>query len=78
VSRCLLGYELTMNFDFPYLAASITEFWRRWHMSLSIWLRDYLYIPLGGNRGSKLSTYRNLLIHHAARRPMDTAPTGRS
>lgn len=58
----LLGYELTPNFDFPYFAKSITDFWRRWHISLSTWLRDYLYIPLGGNRGSKIFTCRNLLL----------------
>lgn len=58
----LLGYELTINFDFPYFSRSITEFWRRWHISLSTWLRDYLYISLGGNRGSKLFTYRNLML----------------
>ena len=61
VSR-LLGYELCDNFAFPYLSASITDFWRRWHISLSSWLRDYLYISLGGNRGSKLFTYRNLML----------------
>ncbi len=61
VSR-LLGYELCVNFSFPYFSNSITEFWRRWHMSLSSWLRDYLYISLGGNRGSKLFTYRNLML----------------
>ncbi len=58
----LLGYELGPNFNFPYFAASATEFWRRWHISLSSWLRDYLYIPLGGNRGSRLFTYRNLML----------------
>jgi alginate O-acetyltransferase complex protein AlgI len=58
----LLGYELTLNFNFPYFADSITDFWRRWHISLSTWLRDYLYISLGGNRGSKLFTYRNLML----------------
>jgi alginate O-acetyltransferase complex protein AlgI len=58
----LLGYELTVNFNFPYFAANITEFWRRWHISLSTWLRDYLYISLGGNRGSKIFTYRNLMF----------------
>ena len=58
----LLGYELTENFHFPYFSASITEFWRRWHISLSTWLRDYLYISLGGNRGSKAFTYRNLML----------------
>jgi D-alanyl-lipoteichoic acid acyltransferase DltB (MBOAT superfamily) len=61
-SARLLGYELTANFNFPYFAANITDFWRRWHISLSTWLRDYLYIPLGGNRGSKLFTYRNLML----------------
>jgi alginate O-acetyltransferase complex protein AlgI len=61
VSR-LLGYELCQNFAFPYFSATITDFWRRWHMSLSSWLRDYLYISLGGNRGSKLFTYRNLML----------------
>ncbi len=58
----LLGYELTKNFDFPYFAASSTEFWRRWHISLSTWLRDYLYISLGGNRGAKAFVYRNLML----------------
>jgi alginate O-acetyltransferase complex protein AlgI len=61
VSR-LLGVELVVNFRQPYLARNITDFWRRWHISLSDWLRDYLYIPLGGNRGGAASTYRNLLI----------------
>lgn len=58
----LFGYELPFNFNMPYVARSITEFWRRWHISLSSWLRDYLYITLGGNRGSRLKTYRNLFI----------------
>jgi alginate O-acetyltransferase complex protein AlgI len=58
----LLGYELTINFDFPYLARSITSFWRRWHISLSTWFRDYLYIPLGGSRGSTGATLRNLFL----------------
>jgi D-alanyl-lipoteichoic acid acyltransferase DltB (MBOAT superfamily) len=58
----MLGYELTANFNFPYFSASITDFWRRWHISLSTWLRDYLYIPLGGNRGSRLFTYRNVMV----------------
>lgn len=61
-SARLLGYELTLNFNFPYFAQHITEFWRRWHISLSTWLRDYLYISLGGNRGSKWFTYRNLML----------------
>jgi len=58
----MLGFELPDNFDYPYLSKSITEFWRRWHMTLSRWLRDYLYIPLGGSRGGPLATYRNLFI----------------
>jgi len=58
----LLGFHFPVNFRQPYLAVSITDFWRRWHISLSSWLRDYLYIPLGGNRHGKLQTYRNLMI----------------
>ena len=58
----MLGYRLGENFDAPYLASNITAFWRRWHISLSSWLRDYLYIPLGGNRGSRLTMYRNILL----------------
>jgi alginate O-acetyltransferase complex protein AlgI len=57
-----LGYPLPQNFDHPYASASVTEFWRRWHMTLSRWLRDYLYVGLGGNRGGRLATYRNLLL----------------
>ncbi len=58
----LFGIDLMRNFNRPYLAANITEFWRRWHISLSTWLRDYLYIPLGGNRNGVFNTYRNLLL----------------
>lgn len=58
----LLGIELMRNFDHPYFASSITEFWRRWHISLSTWLRDYLYIPLGGNRRGTFNAYRNTMI----------------
>jgi alginate O-acetyltransferase complex protein AlgI len=58
----MLGFKLPVNFNLPYFAANITEFWRRWHISLSSWLRDYLYVPLGGNRGGKLTTYRNLML----------------
>lgn len=58
----LLGFTFPQNFDAPYSATSITDFWRRWHMTLSRWLRDYLYIPLGGNRGSRIFTYRNLML----------------
>lgn len=57
-----MGYHFNTNFDFPYKSATITEFWRRWHISLSSWLRDYLYIPLGGSRRGRLRTYLNLLI----------------
>ena len=58
----LFGIRLPENFDRPYASRSITEFWRRWHMSLSRWFRDYLYIPLGGNRGTQRRTYLNLAI----------------
>jgi D-alanyl-lipoteichoic acid acyltransferase DltB (MBOAT superfamily) len=58
----VLGFTFPRNFRMPYMSLSITEFWRRWHMSLSSWLRDYLYIPLGGNRGSNAQTYRNLVM----------------
>ena len=58
----LMGFRFPQNFNIPYVADSIQDFWRRWHMSLSRWLRDYLYIPLGGNRRGRLATYRNLLI----------------
>lgn len=57
----LFGYYIPKNFDYPYAALSIADFWRRWHMSLSFWLRDYLYIPLGGNRLGRVKTYRNLI-----------------
>jgi alginate O-acetyltransferase complex protein AlgI len=58
----LFGYRFPPNFNYPYRAASVTEFWRRWHMSLSFWLRDYVYIPIGGNRGGTLFVCRNLMI----------------
>jgi alginate O-acetyltransferase complex protein AlgI len=58
----LFGYELPINFNQPYFADSFTDFWRRWHISLSSWLRDYLYIPLGGNRKGDYRTYLNLMI----------------
>lgn len=57
-----MGFRLPVNFNSPYKAANITDFWRRWHISLSSWLRDYLYIPLGGNRKGKVRTYVNLFI----------------
>jgi alginate O-acetyltransferase complex protein AlgI len=61
-SARLLNVELIQNFRQPYLSRSVTEFWRRWHISLSNWLRDYLYIPLGGNRGQPSRTYLNLMV----------------
>jgi alginate O-acetyltransferase complex protein AlgI len=61
-SARLFGIELVHNFRQPYLAASVTAFWRRWHISLSTWLRDYLYVPLGGNRGGRWATARNLFV----------------
>lgn len=61
-SAQLLGFTMPENFRTPYRSATLQEFWRRWHMSLSTWLRDYLYIPLGGSRGSSWGTYRNLML----------------
>jgi alginate O-acetyltransferase complex protein AlgI len=58
----LLGYELTINFRFPYFSRDIAEFWQRWHISLSSWLRDYLFLSLGGARGSRWFAYRNIMI----------------
>jgi alginate O-acetyltransferase complex protein AlgI len=58
----LLGIRFPPNFDSPYIAMSLQDFWRRWHMTLSRWLRDYLYISLGGNRGGRWNTYRNLML----------------
>lgn len=58
----MFGFEFLENFNYPYAATSITDFWRRWHISLSSWFRDYIYIPLGGNRVSKLKWLRNILI----------------
>ena len=58
----MFGFEFGKNFDYPYMSASITEFWRRWHMSLGAWFRDYVYIPLGGSRVSKPKILRNLLV----------------
>ena len=57
----IMGFDLMLNFNQPYFAVNPSDFWRRWHISLSTWLRDYLYIPLGGNRGSESKTYRNLM-----------------
>ncbi|WP_367897682.1 MBOAT family protein [Leptospira sp. WS58.C1] len=58
----LFGYKLPTNFNFPYISSTFSEFWRRWHISLSTWLRDYLYIPLGGNRKGNVRTYINLFL----------------
>jgi alginate O-acetyltransferase complex protein AlgI len=58
----IIGFDLPENFNMPYIATSVVDFWRRWHMTLSQWLRDYLYIPLGGNRKGKFNTYRNLFL----------------
>ncbi|MBK6283023.1 MAG: hypothetical protein IPF54_10515 [Draconibacterium sp.] len=58
----MFGFDLLENFNFPYISKSIKEFWRRWHISLSSWFRDYLYIPLGGNRLGNGRTILNLLI----------------
>lgn len=61
-SAKLFGYKVPINFNLPYLSANIAEFWHRWHISLSTWLRDYLFIPLGGSRGSRWFNYRNLML----------------
>ena len=61
-SAKLFGYNIPINFNMPYIANNISNFWHRWHISLSTWLRDYLYIPLGGSRGSKWATHRNLFL----------------
>ena len=58
----ILGFEFPENFNYPFISKSVTEFWRRWHMSLGTWFRDYVYIPLGGNRNGRLKNYRNILI----------------
>jgi len=61
-TAAFFGYGLCLNFSFPYFSTNITDFWRRWHISLSSWLRDYVYISLGGNRASEWKTHRNLLL----------------
>lgn len=58
----IMGFELMLNFNMPYFSRTPSEFWRRWHISLSSWLRDYLYVPLGGNRYGSFATYRNLML----------------
>ena len=66
----LLGFQLPQNFNRPYLALSLQDFWRRWHMTLSRWLRDYLYIPLGGNRGGRAPDLPQPDADDAAGRPL--------
>ena len=58
----MFGFEFLENFNYPYIAKSITDFWRRWHISLSTWFRDYIYIPLGGNRVNKIKWLRNIMV----------------
>ena len=80
VSACMFGFRFLENFDFPYVARSLTEFWRRWHISLSAWFRDYLYIPLGGNRAARAhvrqSRDRVLLVRPVARRELELRRVG--
>lgn len=59
---CIFGFRFPENFNYPYISASVTEFWRRWHISLGSWFRDYVYIPLGGNRVSRRKQLRNILV----------------
>ncbi|MBA4075528.1 MAG: hypothetical protein C0508_10845 [Cyanobacteria bacterium PR.023] len=61
-SAMLFGYHIPINFNMPYIASNMSDFWRRWHVSLSTWLRDYLFIPLGGSRGTRLQVNRNLFL----------------
>ena len=58
----MMGFNLMLNFNNPYLATSLGDFWKRWHISLSTWFKDYVYIPLGGNRKGKLNTYKNMFL----------------
>lgn len=60
-AKCM-GYELPVNFNLPYISHNVSEFWKQWHISLSSWLMQYLYIPLGGNRKGRIRTYVNLMI----------------
>ena len=64
----LFGFNLMRNFNFPYFSRDIAEFWRRWHISLSTWFRDYLYIPLGGSRGNKWKQFRNVMVIFCGKR----------
>ena len=74
----MFGIVLPFNFNSPYKATSIIDFWRRWHMTLSLFLRDYVYIPLGGNRRGPGAALRQHHAHDAASAASGTAPTGRS
>ena len=74
----MLGFVFPKNFDSPYRSRSITEFWRRWHISLSTWLRDYLYIPLGGQPEGAAAHLREPDDRHAARRPLARRVAGTS
>lgn len=58
----IMGFELMLNFNNPYTATSLSDFWNRWHLSLSTWFKEYVYIPLGGNRGGKFNTYKNMFL----------------
>ncbi|MGW8178908.1 MAG: MBOAT family O-acyltransferase, partial [bacterium] len=58
----MMGFKLMLNFNNPYLATDLSDFWKRWHISLSSWFKHYLYLPLGGNRGSRFETYRNIFV----------------
>ena len=73
----MLGFHFPENFNYPYTAASVTEFWRRWHISLTTWFREYLYIPLGGSRKGTWRTVRNLVLHRLlARGELELYPLG--
>ena len=58
----IMGFDLGINFNYPYRSLNVTEFWHRWHITLSTWLRDYVYIPLGGNRKGKVRQHFNLMV----------------